>query len=164
MRCVQSTLASLTVCLEARPRHQALRQPRSPGPSRSTMAFFLSWRTSPPDLRRRPSSCHGGLPLHPAPAALQTPGTVSESAFSSAGRSQGLREGAPDTRLAPLSLSSPVQGWIVQYLVKRRPNGRCSDIEYLPKCPDGCSQGQHLRWCPAIALDPRNTISTFLRA
>ena len=37
-------------------------------------------------------------------------------------------------------------------------------VEYLPKCPDDCSRGQHLRWCPAIALAPRNIISTFLHA
>ena len=156
---------------EVRPRHKALRQHCSPGPSRPTMAFFLSWKTSPPDLRKRPSSCHGGLPRHLYPwvrgfrfLRMQPPGTVLESAFSSAGQSQGLREEALDTRLAPLSLSSPVQEQIVQYLVKRCLNGRCSDIEYLPKYLDDCNQGQRLRWCRAIALVPQNTISTFRRA
>ena len=156
------------VCLEARPHHETLRQPRSPGPSCSMTVFFLSWKDSPPNLRRRPSSCPGGPPLHSCPWAkgfrfpqTQPPGTMSGSAFSSAGRSQGLREEAPDTRLALLYLSSPVQGQIVQYLVKRCLNGRCSDIEYLPKCPDYCSQGQCLWWCPTIALLPRNIVSTF---
>jgi hypothetical protein len=86
------------------------------------------------------------------------------STFSSAGQSQDLREGAPDTESTPLSLSSPVQGWVVQYLVKRCSNKRCWEIEYLPKRPDDCSRGQYLRWCPDVALVPRNIISTFLRA
>ena len=123
--------ASLTVWSEVRPHHHALRQHRLPGPSRPTMAFSLSWKVSPPDLQKRPSSCHEVPPPHLCPwakgfrfprtqclirpqgghhlwaprsrPALQTPGTVSELASSSAGRSQSLREGAPDTRLTPLS-------------------------------------------------------------
>ena len=126
MRCIQSAPASLTVCLEVRPHHQALRQPHTPGPSRSTMAFFLSWKASSPDLRKQPFCCLGGLPLHPCPWAkgfrfpqTQPLGMVPESSFSSAGQSQGLREEAPDTRLTLLSLSSPEQGRVVQYLIKR---------------------------------------------
>ena len=182
MRYVYSAPASLMVWPEVRPRQKALRQHRLAGPNCPTMAFFLSWKASPPDLRKQPSFFHGELPPHLCPWAkefrfprtqrlirpqggyhlrvprsrppLQTPGTVWESAFSSAGRSQSLREGAPDTRLTLLSLSSPVYGRIVQYLVKRCLDGRCSEFEYLPQRPDDCSQGRHLRWCPAIALVP----------
>ena len=156
------------------------------------MAFSLSWKVSAPNLQKRPSSCHGELPLHLCPRAKgfrfprtqrliypwgrdhlrppcsypppQTPGTVSESASSLVGRSQSLREGAPDTRSTPLSLSSPVKGRVVQYLTQRYSNEGCAEIEYSPRCPDDCSRGQHLRWCPTIALVPRNIISTFPRA
>ena len=155
----------LMFCREVRPRHH------SPGPSRSMTTFFPSWKASPPDLRRRPSSCPRRLPLHFCHwvkgfwfPRTRPPGTVSEPASSSAGRSQGLREEASDTRSAPLCLSNLVQGRIVQYLINRYLNGRCLDTEYLPKCPDDCSQGQRLRWCPTIAPVPRNIISTFLRA
>ena len=135
---------------EVYPHHKDPRQHHLPGPSRPSMAFSLSWKVSPPDLQKRPSSYHGGLPLHLYPPP-QTPGTVSESASSLVGRSQNPREGAPDTRSTPLSLSSPVKARIVQYLTKRYSNKGCAEIEYLPRCPDDCSRGQHLRWCPAIS-------------
>ena len=159
-----------------------------PGPPPDASCPF--WKTAPPNLRRRPFSSYfekgywvlfrlclqarkgrflrTQYPTYLRPPCSrpppQTPGTMSESASSLVGRSQSLREGAPDTRSTPLSLSSPVKGRIVQYLTKRYSNKGCAEIEYLPWCPDDYSRGQHLRWCPAIALVPRNIISTFPRA